>query len=166
MSEKYLLTIDEAAEYFNIGKNKLRDMIKEPCCNFVLFNGKKALIKKNRLESYLDETVYLWLQETEVCDKISAIKNNIYAPLVNKRWKNGKKFKRKGIGKRHYTKKKRGVSWKVSRPFWRQKIRLWYNGERSKSEAGRGGTKRTKAVKYCWWKNNIGWVVRKMDAGL
>ena len=52
MSEKYLLTIDEAAEYFNIGKNKLRDMIKEPCCNFVLFNGKKALIKKNRLESY------------------------------------------------------------------------------------------------------------------
>ena len=33
MSEKYLLTIDEAAEYFNIGKNKLRDMIKEPCCN-------------------------------------------------------------------------------------------------------------------------------------
>ena len=48
-----------AAEYFNIGKNKLRDMIKEPCCNFVLFNGKKALIKKNRLESYLDETVYL-----------------------------------------------------------------------------------------------------------
>ena len=59
MSEKYLLTIDEAAEYFNIGKNKLRDMIKEPCCNFVLFNGKKALIKKNRLESFLDETVYL-----------------------------------------------------------------------------------------------------------
>ena len=53
MSEKYLLTIDEAAEYFNIGKNKLRDMIKEPCCNFVLFNGKKALIKKNRLESCL-----------------------------------------------------------------------------------------------------------------
>ena len=26
MSEKYLLTIDEAAEYFNIGKNKLRDI--------------------------------------------------------------------------------------------------------------------------------------------
>ena len=59
MSEKYLLTIDEAAEYFNIGKNKLREMIKEPCCNFVLFNGKKALIKKNRLESFLDGTVYL-----------------------------------------------------------------------------------------------------------
>lgn len=59
MSEKYLLTIDEAAEYFNIGKNKLREMIKEPCCNFVLFNGKKALIKKNRLELYLDGTVYL-----------------------------------------------------------------------------------------------------------
>ena len=46
MSEKYLLTIDEAAEYFNIGKNKLRDMIKEPCCNFVLFNGKKAHYQK------------------------------------------------------------------------------------------------------------------------
>lgn len=59
MSEKYLLTIDEAAEYFNIGKNKLREMIKEPCCSFVLFNGKKALIKRNKLELYLDETVYL-----------------------------------------------------------------------------------------------------------
>ena len=59
MSEKYLLTIDEAAEYFNIGKNKLREMIKEPCCNFVLFNGKKALIKRNRLELYLDNIVYL-----------------------------------------------------------------------------------------------------------
>ncbi len=59
MSEKYLLTINEAAEYFNIGKNKLREMIKDPCCNFVLFNGKKILIKKNKLEAYLDNIVYL-----------------------------------------------------------------------------------------------------------
>ena len=47
MSEKYLLTIDEAAEYFNIEKNKLRDMIKRTLyCTFCAFNGKKALIKK------------------------------------------------------------------------------------------------------------------------
>ena len=37
MSEKYLLTIDEAAEYFNIGKNKLRDMIKRTLLQFCAF---------------------------------------------------------------------------------------------------------------------------------
>lgn len=46
MSEKYLLTIDEAAEYFNIGKNKLRDMIKEPCCNLCFSMVRKRLSKK------------------------------------------------------------------------------------------------------------------------
>lgn len=30
LSEKYALTIDEAAQYFNIGKNKLRELVKEP----------------------------------------------------------------------------------------------------------------------------------------
>ncbi len=57
--EKFMLTINEAAEYFNIGTNKLREMVKEPECDFVLYIGKKALIKRERLENYLDRIVYL-----------------------------------------------------------------------------------------------------------
>ena len=36
ISEKYMLTIDEAAQYFNIGKNKLRELTKDPGCTFVI----------------------------------------------------------------------------------------------------------------------------------
>ena len=59
ISQKYNLTIEEASSYFNIGQCKLREMIKENGCNFVLFVGKKALIKKEKLEMYLNNIVYL-----------------------------------------------------------------------------------------------------------
>ena len=35
--EKYCLTLDEAAAYFGIGINKLREMTDEPNCQFVIF---------------------------------------------------------------------------------------------------------------------------------
>ena len=50
--QKHNLTIEEASAYFNIGQCKLREMIKEDGCNFVLFVGKKALIKK--IKSIID----------------------------------------------------------------------------------------------------------------
>lgn len=59
LSEKYNLTIKEAAEYFNIGENKLREMTKEDGCNFVLYIGKKTLIKRPVFEEYLNTIVYL-----------------------------------------------------------------------------------------------------------
>ena len=59
ISEKYMLTIDEAAQYFNIGKNKLRELTKEPGCTFVIYVGKKCLIKRIGFEQYLDNIVYL-----------------------------------------------------------------------------------------------------------
>ena len=55
-SEKYALTIDEAAQYFNIGKNKLRE---QPGCNFVMYSGNRCLIKRQKFEKYLDSIVYL-----------------------------------------------------------------------------------------------------------
>lgn len=58
-SEKYMLTIDEAAQYFNIGKNKLRELAKEPGCTFAVYVGKKCLIKRNSFEQYLDNIIYL-----------------------------------------------------------------------------------------------------------
>ena len=54
--EKYALTVDEATLYFNIGENKLRDLIREPDCEFVLYVGRKALIKRTVLEEFLRKT--------------------------------------------------------------------------------------------------------------
>lgn len=54
--EKYCLTLDEAAAYFGIGINKLREMSDEPNCQFVIFNGSKRLIKRRKLEESLVDT--------------------------------------------------------------------------------------------------------------
>lgn len=54
--EKYCLTLDEAAAYFGIGVNKLRKMSDEPNCQFVIFNGSKRLIKRQKLEENLVDT--------------------------------------------------------------------------------------------------------------
>ena len=54
--EKYCLTLDEAAAYFGIGSNKLREMTDEPNCQFVIFNGSKRLIKRRKLEENLIDT--------------------------------------------------------------------------------------------------------------
>ena len=59
LSEKYALTIDEAAQYFNIGKNKLRELVKEPGCTFVMYSGNRCLIKRRKFEKYLDNIMYL-----------------------------------------------------------------------------------------------------------
>ena len=59
MTNKYNLTIKEASEYYNIGENKLRGLIKQDCCEFVLYIGKKALIKRKQFEEYLDKVTYL-----------------------------------------------------------------------------------------------------------
>ena len=43
--EKANLTIEEAAAYFGIGMNKLRELIEDEQCKFVLYVGTKRLIK-------------------------------------------------------------------------------------------------------------------------
>lgn len=53
IAEKSLLTLEEAAEYFNIGINKLRVMTNDENCPYVLWNGNKRLIKRKPLEEYL-----------------------------------------------------------------------------------------------------------------
>lgn len=53
--EKSNLTLEEAAAYFNIGVNKLREMTNDDHCKFVLWNGGKRLIKRIALEQYLTE---------------------------------------------------------------------------------------------------------------
>lgn len=54
--EKVNLSLEEAAAYFGIGINKLRDMTNEPDCPFVLWNGTKRLIKRKAFEKYLESS--------------------------------------------------------------------------------------------------------------
>ena len=51
--EKLALTIREAAEYSNIGINKLDEMLRTPNCPFVLFVGKKKLVKRKEFEEFI-----------------------------------------------------------------------------------------------------------------
>lgn len=55
--EKMTLTIDEAAAYSNIGINKIDEMAKEPSCDFVLYVGRKKLIKRKEFEKYIAKTL-------------------------------------------------------------------------------------------------------------
>lgn len=55
--EKVTLTIDEAAEYSNIGVNKLREITNNPRCQFVMYVGKRRLIKRKEFEKYIAEAI-------------------------------------------------------------------------------------------------------------
>ena len=50
---KMALTIREAAEYSNIGINKIDAMLKQPNCPFVLFVGNKKLVKRREFEDFI-----------------------------------------------------------------------------------------------------------------
>ena len=51
--EKLALTIREAAEYSNIGINKIDELLRTPNCPFVLFVGKKKLVKRKEFEEFI-----------------------------------------------------------------------------------------------------------------
>ena len=53
--QKYTLTLEEAAEYFGISYKKLRIFCKEHASEeFILWNGNRALLKRERFEQYMD----------------------------------------------------------------------------------------------------------------
>ena len=56
---KVLLTIREAAEYSNIGVNKIDSMLKKPNCPFVLFVGTKKLVKRKEFEQYISRELVI-----------------------------------------------------------------------------------------------------------
>jgi excisionase family DNA binding protein len=53
--EKANLSIEEAAVYFGIGKNKLRELTSEEDCTYVFWCGSKRLIKRKVFEKYLEK---------------------------------------------------------------------------------------------------------------
>ena len=52
--EKSNLTIEEAAQYSNIGQNKLRELTDNEECKFVLWVGTKRLIKRKLFDEYIE----------------------------------------------------------------------------------------------------------------
>lgn len=57
VSERYTLSIPEAAEYFGIGRHKLTQIINEnPNSDFVIEVGSHRRIKRIQFEKFIDET--------------------------------------------------------------------------------------------------------------
>ena len=52
--EKSNLTIEEAAAYSCIGMNRLRKLTHDRRCRFVLWIGTKRLIKRRKLDEYIE----------------------------------------------------------------------------------------------------------------
>lgn len=60
--QKYMLTVDEAVQYFGIGEKKIRTLIAENLDTELCFTvqiGNKALINRHKFEEFLNETTSL-----------------------------------------------------------------------------------------------------------
>lgn len=57
--QKLTLTIREAAEYSNIGINKIDSMLKQPNCPFVLYIGTRKLVKRKEFEQFISQRVVI-----------------------------------------------------------------------------------------------------------
>ena len=51
--QKYMLSINEAAEYFNIGTKKLRCLATDNMGRFAILMGNRILIIRERFEEYI-----------------------------------------------------------------------------------------------------------------
>ena len=54
---KVALTIKAAAEYSNIGINKIESLLRTPRCPFVLYVGKKKLVKRKEFEKFIADNI-------------------------------------------------------------------------------------------------------------
>ncbi|MCI9006364.1 MAG: excisionase family DNA-binding protein [Lachnospiraceae bacterium] len=50
---KTLLTLEEAAAYSGIGTGKLRELSNDENCSFVVWNGRKRLLKRKELDEFI-----------------------------------------------------------------------------------------------------------------
>ncbi len=54
--EKANLTLEEAAAYSGIGIHKLRELSDKEDCEFVLWIGTKRLLKRKKLDEYIERS--------------------------------------------------------------------------------------------------------------
>ena len=58
--KRYTLTIEEATSYYHIGENKLRRIADEhPEADFIIMNGNRILIKRQKFEEFLDKATVI-----------------------------------------------------------------------------------------------------------
>lgn len=57
--KKLALTVKKAADLTNIGINRIDAMLRKPNCPFVLFVGKKKLVKRKEFEEYISKSLYI-----------------------------------------------------------------------------------------------------------
>jgi len=56
---KMALTIREAAEYSNIGINKIDNLLRSPNCPFALYVGTKKLVKRKEFEQFISSKLMI-----------------------------------------------------------------------------------------------------------
>lgn len=56
---KVTLTIREAAEYSNIGINKIDSLLRTSNCPFVLYVGTKKLVKRKEFEQFISQKLII-----------------------------------------------------------------------------------------------------------
>ena len=56
IKDRPTLTIEEAASLYNIGEHKLRELTDSDTYSFVLYVGRKRLIKRKQFDDYLDKS--------------------------------------------------------------------------------------------------------------
>lgn len=56
ISEKYALTVQEAAVYFNLGQGKLRQLIGENGSRIAVFSGNRYLILRKKFEDFMSHS--------------------------------------------------------------------------------------------------------------
>ena len=59
IEHKINLTVAEAAEYSNIGQNRIEKLLRCPNCPFVLYVGTKKLVKRKEFEQFFSDTLQL-----------------------------------------------------------------------------------------------------------
>ncbi|MDO4306985.1 MAG: excisionase [Eubacteriales bacterium] len=65
ISEKYMLTIKEASEYFNIGIKNMRKMAEQNTGAYAIFLGNRYLIVRKKFEEYMDSLTMGEEEDTE-----------------------------------------------------------------------------------------------------
>lgn len=56
VSKKYLLSIREAAAYFNIGIKKMRRLAEDNLGGFAVFSGNRYLINRTKYERFIEQS--------------------------------------------------------------------------------------------------------------
>ena len=54
--ERTMITLEEAAAYTGIGIKKLRQMTDNPDCEFVIWVGSRRMIKRRKMDEYLENS--------------------------------------------------------------------------------------------------------------